>query len=298
MVLILKNLIFEKMKILILKKITFFIILFCSVITMSAQDKVDTVIMVNGEKREGKVVSVKDNAIKFIFKGESLEYEFKKPDINVIVFASGRTEVVNKTAGSETISPVSTSTDRRGRIAILPFEFISNDPSLNVNSMAEQLQAEGYLSVKDNTYGLDLQDPITTNSILAKNKITHANLKSITPQEMAVLLGVENVLYGIATVTNKGTSSYGSGVSSYNDKETQNKEGRKETTKSSGSAYNSNNATTMINYETKINLNIYNDKGSNLYSESRNSFGTGFDAYHATINYLIKRCPFGSKAKH
>lgn len=281
----------------ILKNIIFFVVLFCTVISVSAQDKVDTVIMLNGEKREGKVVSVKDNAIKFVYKGEGLEYEFKKSDINVIVFASGRTEVINKGTNTEVASSGVTSTGRKGKIAILPFEFITNDPSLNTNSMAEQLQAESYLSVKENTYGLELQDPITTNSLLAKNNITLTNLKSISPTEMAKLLGVENVLYGIANVTNKGTSSYGSGVSTYNDKETQNKEGRKETTKSSGSAYNSNNATTMINYETKINLNIYNDKGANLYSESRNSFGTGFDAYHATINYLIKRCPFGSKAK-
>ncbi|MCV9933593.1 hypothetical protein OIU80_15010 [Flavobacterium sp. LS1R47] len=282
----------------ILKNIIFFAILFCTVISASAQDKVDTVVMLNGEKREGKVVSVKDDAIKFVYKGEGLEYEFKKSDINVIVFASGRTEVINKGTNSEVASSTVTSTGRKGKIAILPFEFISNNSSLNVNAMAEQLQSDSYLSIKENTNGLELQDLITTNSILAKSNISYANLKSISPKEMAALLGVENVVYGIANVTNKGTSSYGSGVTSYNDKETQNKEGRKATTKSSGSAYNSNNATTMINYETKINLNIFNDKGANLYSESRNSFGTGFDAYHATINYLIKRCPFGSKAKH
>lgn len=286
------------MKKTVLKNIVFFIILLCSITTVSAQNKIDTVIMLNGEKKEGKVVSVKDDAIKFTYKGETLEYELKKSEINAIVFASGRTEVVNKGLESQSVSAPTSSTGRKGKIAILPFEFITNDHSLNANSMAEQLQAESYLSVKENTHGLELQDPITTNSLLAKNNITLANLKSNSPTEMAALLGVENVLYGIATVTNKGTSSYGSGVSTYNDKEVQNKEGRKETTKSSGSAYNSNNATTTINYETKINLNIYNDKGANLYSESRNSFGTGFDAYHATINYLIKRCPFGSKAKH
>ena len=281
----------------ILKNIIFFVILFCNVITVFAQDKVDTVVMLNGEKREGKVISVKEDAIKFAYKGETLEYEFKKSEINEIVFASGRTEVINKGTNTEVVSSGVTSTGRKGKIAILPFEFISNDSSLNANAMAEQLQADSYLSIKENTNGLELQDPITTNSLLAKNNISLANLKSISPKEMAALLGVENVVYGIANVTNKGTSSYGSGVTNYNDKETQNKEGRKETTKSSGSAYNSNNSTTMINYETKINLNIFNDKGANLYSESRNSFGTGFDAYHATINYLIKRCPFGSKAK-
>jgi hypothetical protein len=281
-----------------MKNWIFFVLLFCSLVTVSAQNKVDTVVMLNGEKREGKVVSVKDDAIKFIYKGEALEYEFKKTAINLIVFASGRTEVINKVANVEVATTAVSATDRSRKIAVLPFEFISNDPALNVNAMAEQLQADSYLSIKENTNGLELQDPITTNSLLAKNQISATNLKSISPKEMAILLGVENVVYGIANVTNKGTSSYGSGVSTYNDKEAKKKQGDTKTTKASGSTYNSNNATTMINYETKINLSIFNDKGANVYSEARNSFGSTFDAYHATINYLIKRCPFGTKAKH
>ncbi|HJS00589.1 MAG TPA: hypothetical protein VJ780_06610 [Flavobacterium sp.] len=246
--------------------------------------------MTNGEKKVGKVISVQEDAIKFIYKGESLEYELKKSEINKIEFASGRTEIINSTEATSTY----TAADRKGRIAVLPFEFITNDAALNPGAMAEQLQNDSYLSIKQNTYGLQVQDPITTNSILAKNGISYANIKSKSPTEMAILLGVENVVYGMANVTNKGTSSYGSGVSTYNGKETD----KKDSKKASGTAYNSNNATTIINYETKIGLNFYNDQGTSLYSESRNSFGTAFDAYHATINYLIKRCPFGSKVKN
>mgnify|MGYP003577947187 CR=1 FL=1 len=271
----------------------FFLLFLLNIITLSAQDKPDTVIMSNGEKRTGKVVSVKEDAIKFIYKGETLEYEFKKSEINKIEFASGRTEIINKSNTSET-AQTSTATERKGRIAILPFEFITNDAALNPNSMAEQLQNDSYLSIRENTHGLQLQDPVTTNSLLAKNGISYANIKSKTPKEIAILLGVENVVYGMANVTNKGTSSYGSGISTYNGKETE----KKDSKKASGTVYNSNNATTTINYETKIGLNFYNDQGTNLYSESRNSFGTGFDAYHATINYLIKRCPFGTKVKN
>lgn len=276
-----------------LKRSLFFLLFLLNIITLSAQDKPDTVIMSNGEKRTGKVVSVKEDAIKFIYKGETLEYEFKKSEINKIEFASGRTEIINNSNNSEAAS-TSTAADRKGRIAILPFEFITNDSALNPNTMAEQLQNDSYLSIKENTHGLQLQDPITTNSLLAKNGISYANIKSKTPKEMAILLGVENVVYGMANVTNKGTSSYGSGISTYNGKETDKKDSKKAT----GTVYNSNNATTVINYETKIGLNFYNDQGTSLYSESRNSFGTAFDAYHATINYLIKRCPFGSKVKN
>ena len=278
------------MKSFTLKKIVCFLIIFFNIFLLTAQDKTDTVIMTNGEKKVGKVISVQEDAIKFIYKGESLEYELKKSEINKIEFASGRTEIINSTEATSTY----TAADRKGRIAVLPFEFITNDAALNPGAMAEQLQNDSYLSIKQNTYGLQVQDPITTNSILAKNGISYANIKSKSPTEMAILLGVENVVYGMANVTNKGTSSYGSGVSTYNGKETD----KKDSKKASGTVYNSNNATTIINYETKIGLNFYNDQGTSLYSESRNSFGTAFDAYHATINYLIKRCPFGSKVKN
>lgn len=284
------------MKRFIFKTTLFLLVFFCNIIAF-AQDKQDAVIMTNGEKREGKVVSVKDDAIKFIYKGENLEYEFKKSDINKIVFASGRTETFSN-AVSPDATFTSTAAERKGKIAILPFEFITNDSGLNVNSMSEQLQNDSYLSVKQNTTGLQVQDPITTNSILAKNGLSHANLKSKSPKEMAILLGVENVVYGITNVTNKGAATYGSGLSTYNDKSSEKKENRKEETKASGSVYSSNNSTTLVQYDTKVELSFYNDQGTNLYSESRNSFGSGFDASHATINYLIKRSPFGSKTKH
>lgn len=281
------------MKSFTLKRSLFFVLFFFNMITLSAQDKVDTVIMSNGEKRAGKITAVKEDAIKFIYKGETLEYEFKKSEINKIEFASGRTEIINN-SNSHEMAPTSTVADRKGQIAILPFEFITNDPALNPDTMAEQLQNDSYLSIKENTRGLQLQDPITTNSILAKNGISHNNIKSKTPKEMAILLGVENVVYGMANITNKGTSSYGSDISTYKGKENE----KKDSKKTSGTVYNSNNSTTTINYDTKIGLNFYNDQGTNLYSESRNSFGNSFDAYHGTINYLIKRCPFGSKVKN
>jgi hypothetical protein len=59
---------------------------------LSAQDKNDVVFMLNGDKNEGKVVSVSGNTVKFKFHGEDLEYEFKKENINTIEFASGRTQ--------------------------------------------------------------------------------------------------------------------------------------------------------------------------------------------------------------
>jgi len=280
------------MKSSILKGMLFFMALFCHMITALAQDKVT---MSNGEKREGKVVSVSENAIKFVYKGETLEYEFKKADINKIEFSSGRTEVINAMGASAATS--STAAERKGKIAVLPFDFITNDSSIDVTAISQQLQTETYNSIKANTSVKEVQDPITTNSLLAKAGLSRSNITTRTPQEMAILLGVENVVYGIANVTTKGSSTYGSGISTVDGKATEKKEGRKETTKVSGTVFNSNNASTTVEYDTKIDLNFYTDQGKNIYSESRKAFGSGFDAHSATVNYLIKRCPFGTKAK-
>lgn len=264
--------------------------------TLAAHSQ-DRVTMLNGEKREGRVISVKDDAIRFSYKGETLEYEFKKSEIGKIEFASGRTEVVNAQV-AQSVSPVATPAERKGKIAVLPYSFITNEAALDPEAMAQQLQTDTYNSVKAYTSSLKLQDPITTNSLLAGQGLTHANLSSRTPQEMAALLGVEYVVYGIANVTNKGTTTYGGGTSTYSGKETEKKEGRKETTKASGTVYSSSNATVLTNYDTKIDLSLFNDQGASIYSESRKAFGSGADAYHATISYLVKRCPFGTKARN
>lgn len=258
----------------------------------AAQDKVDTVTMLNGEKREGKVLSVNDSSIKFTYKNETLEYQFKKAEVGSIKFASGRTEIITK-APQGTVSVA----DKNGKIAVLPFEYITNEPNSDVQAMGRQLQSDTYNSLRENTSLPHFQDPVTTNSLLAEEGLTPEAARQKQPAEIAALLGVEYVVYGIATVTNKGTSTYGSGMATYNGKETQKWDRNKQTTKAAGTAYGSNNATTMTNYNTRIDLKIYDDQGVNQYSQSRDSFGSAFDAYHATINYLIKRCPFGSKAK-
>jgi hypothetical protein len=40
---------------------------------------------------------------------------------------------------------------------------------------------------------------------------------------------------------------------------------------------------------------LFNDRGENIYSESRHAFGTNIDAYKGSIEYMARRTPFGSK---
>ncbi|TCN53028.1 hypothetical protein D0809_21200 [Flavobacterium circumlabens] len=276
------------------------IIIFCNsifAVAQSAQKEQDILFMTNGEKKEGKILSIRGNTVKFIYTGETLEYDYEKADINKIIFASGRTEIINYFGNSEPAARPSLPSERKGKIAVLPFEFMSNDPSLDVNLLGEQLQADSYLSIKKYTMGLELQDPITTNNLLAKNRLLYSNLKVISPKEMAELLGVEMVVYGAANIRNSGNSTQQNGFASDNVTATSKKDGKRENASLYATEYSSNTVTTTTNYDTKISLSIFNDTGANVYAVSRNSFGSDLDAYVGTINYLVKRCPFGSKAK-
>ncbi|MFC6860931.1 hypothetical protein [Zunongwangia atlantica] len=128
-------------------------------------------------------------------------------------------------------------------------------------------------------------------SILLKNNLDPNSIKTMMPQKVAELLGVEFVVYGTANITFEGTRSYGSSSTTYKDKTEKDKD------KSSGKEFTSNSSSTVSNYDTAIELNIFSDTGSNLYSVSRNGFGNSLDTYDGTLNYLIKRSPWGSKNK-
>lgn len=264
---------------------------FCS--AAHAQDKIT---MLNGDKMEGKVTAVRDDAIKFVYKGETLEYEFKKTDIQEIIFESGRKETFNNNA-TESKQMSIPAAERKGKIAVLPFNYITNEAALDPVAMGQQLQADTYNAIKANTTQLELQHLMTTNSILAKAGLSHAERDLKTPMEIAELLGVEYVVYGTASVTSKGSSTYQSGITTYSDKASGSKDKSKDSAKATGSTYTSNTATVKTDYDTKIDLSFYSDTGASIYSQSRQAFGSEADSYHNTISYLVKRCPFGTKAK-
>lgn len=296
-----------------MKSRQFFVIIFMTLsICVSAnkvysQETADVVVMLDGTQKNGKVISIESDTIKFKYSGEDLEYEFKKTDINKIIFASGRTEVFNAPkVTSSTDQNVSNASDRRGKIAVLPFDYITNDPSIMVASMSNRVQMACVNSLREyTTILLKIQDPMTTNAILAKNNLEFKTLRAITPKEMAVMLGVEYVVYGSTDVVNKGTFSSGSEITTYKDKKSKDsKQVYKNSkvikhgdTRRSGTAVTSGSSSTRISYDTRVDLNIYNDTGSSVYSDSKRAFGSDLESYNSALNYLIKRTPFGTKAK-
>jgi len=278
---------------------TLMMILFMGLFSeISAQDKGDVVVMLNGEQKEGKVTGISDNSVKFVYSGETLEYELKKSEINKIEFASGRTEVINEVAqASATAAPASNPADRKNKIAVLPFDFMTNDPTVPVDPMHTRIQSSCINSIRENTKGLDVQDPMTTNSILTQNNISAENMKSVTPKDMAIMLGVEYVVYGAYELIHEGSMTTGSGVTTYKEKETKKGDYDDREKKSKGTAVSSSSSSTRETYDSRLDLNIYNDQGENIYSDSRRPFSAGVDEYKSPIDYLVKRTPFGSKGK-
>lgn len=247
----------------------------------------DKVYMLDGKTNEGKVIAINTDKIKFAYKGETLEYELNKADINKIVFASGREEMFNSPNAVKVSS--STNAERKGKLAVLPFHFTTNDNQLLSADLQHRIQSDCSDSFRHDATGLTVIDPMQVNAILAKNGITEENAATVAPQDLASMLGAQYVVFGTANITNKGSHSYGSEVKTYDDKDKKNG--------SKGTSVSSSSGTTTTAYGTDIELRIYNDTGANVQNSSRTSFGDTLDSYKATIKYLVKRTPFGIKSK-
>ena len=274
-----------------------FLLFILSFVTPSlfAQEKNDVIFMLNGETKEGKVTGIHESTIDFVYSGEDLKYELKKSDILKIIFSSGRTQIISQATTPTTNASTTTAAERKNKLAVLPFTMVSNDQGLMSEAMSGQIQHAAINSFKKNTRQIMVQDPMTTNAILLKNNLDPNSIKTMMPQKVAEILGVEFVVYGTANISFEGTRSYGTSSTTYQDKNKKDK--NKEDEKSSGKEFTSNSSSTTSNYDTSIELNIFSDAGSNLYSVSRNAFGSSLDTYDGTLNYLIKRCPWGSKNK-
>lgn len=290
--------------------------MFCKVLAQSKKNvkqKNDIVTMLNGEAKTGKVKSVSDDVVKFSYTDETVEYQIKKSEIAKIEFSNGRVEVINtaapKPAAEEKIVaqtvavpvveqapvavapaaavPKSTPEERKNKIAVLPFEIFSNDPSLKSESFSRQVQQSCADAIRGQSPYQTIQDPMITNSILMKHHFTIDSLLSYTPQEWAEILGTEFVVIGSYSIENKGTQSTGGAYTSFDKKKTDDK--------TKGSVYSSNNSYTTTSYDTKVGLRIYNDSGNTLYSDTHSPAFGSLDSYNPGLKYMIKRTLFGKR---
>lgn len=265
-----------------------------------AQTKEDVITMKNGEKKTGKIISVTGTVVKFSYSNETAEYEIDKADISKIDFASGRSETFNQqtstaatSTASNTVEPAATAEQRKNKIAVLPFEIETNDQGLASASMSKQVQESCVNALRSQSPFQSIQDPMVTNNILSKKNLNSSDLSIYTPKEWAELLGVEYVVMGDYSIQNKGTSTFGSGSATYNDKTKY--DGKSNSDKTKGTVYGSSSSYTKVNYDVHITVSIYNDNGEQIFSDSRAPIFADTDSYKGPLKAMMKRSPFGKK---
>jgi hypothetical protein len=264
-------------------------------------DKKDVIIKTNGDELSGSVKAIDDSTIQFVYAGEQLVYKLKKSEILKITFASGRVEKFNvagapPAAGASTAvasQPVASKEERRNKIAILPFGYISEvDPS-TATEMGMRIQEECRDFLVKNAGLYTLVENRLIDSKLAKAGITRANILTYSVDDLCEMLGAEFIIDGLVNITKTAQTTYGSQSVSgeVKDKDKDKTDGDKKV-----SGYSSNYSTTTQNFSTQVTLKAYNDKGETVFSENRKPFFGGVkDSYKSAMEYLLKRTPFYQK---
>lgn len=273
----------------------FFISLYAQDAKPVGNEKFDTVFMKNNDVKIGTVTDITDDAIRFVHKGETLNYTLKKPDVIKIVFSSGRVENISEPATTSSDKNTSTGipkTDHHNKAAVLPFSFINNmqggDPE-----MGYKVQSECYNSLSNKATTLNFQDPSTTNALLGKAGVTQDNFRNYTMAEICDILSVEYVVKG--TVTSNKTSTQTTDNVSYNSKSSSDNNGKTSGTNKSSSGNATGTSTTQQEYKTSVLLEVYTDDGKKIFGKDRTSFWSGVDAYKSAIDFLLKKSPVYGK---
>lgn len=254
--------------------------------SLHAQDKsYDQVIFLNGNEALGQVTEIGNDYLKFIYKGETLSYTFKKEDINKIHFASGRIEFISEvksdSVGIQKTNAASLQTHHNS-MAVLPFHYIGLGGNRD-DKMALKAQSDCYNYFRQSADQIAVQDPVTTTALLIKHNIDEKNMAGFLPAELAHILGVEFIVMGVITINQKGSRTTGGNVNS----------GKSKGDKYLGYVLGSSSTTNQ--FSTNVDMKIYNDEGNNIFAQSHNSFWDTENAYMITLHYLIKKTPLYRK---
>lgn len=255
---------------------------------MAAQNgnhlKLDKITFLDRQVKEGRVISISGNTVKFTHKGESLVYDFDKKEIETIAFASGRIDTLTYLAKEVNNKPV---VDTDNKVAVVPLSYIGEGSASRMDQMEFRLQEIAIDYLRKYSRELKIQDATETNAILGKKGINSYSIRNYTPKELAEILQVEYVIMGtieqnyadISTVTtNNRTGSTqieqrGNGISV---KDRQNSTGF---------------SNTHQNVQTNVRIAVYNEKGENIYSKSKHSILSTNEAYKNSLQFLLKRTP-------
>ncbi|HEX5152502.1 MAG TPA: hypothetical protein VFW07_13725 [Parafilimonas sp.] len=277
-----------------MKKISVLIITLFFLSSLYAQQKFDTVYMINNEMKVGSIKAIDDASISFVHKDETLVYTLKKSDINKIIFSSGRVENISTAAAPSPDNATKNyaDVDHHNKVAVLPFGYINSQQETNTE-MGYKVQEECYTYLSNKAATLSIQDPSTTNVLLGKAGVTFENARSFTMQEICNILGVEYLVRGIITSNLTSTTSSGNATYNQKDKSGSADKSGSSSSKSSGSVYTSSSSSQ--NFQTSVLMEIYTDEGKKVFGQDRTSFWQTVDAYKATIQYLLKKSPIYGK---
>ena len=276
------------------KILVFLLLLSLNAFTQQSPAKNDVIVKLNGEELAGKVLKISDDVIEFSYAGETLTYTIKTSDILKITFASGRVQTFNKQTQSPEPKPTLAATtsvspgNHKNKVAILPIAFVRDGQAAD-DAVSEQVQNETFTFMTKHAGVYTIISPRTTNAMLIKAGINRENIKGYTMDDICNILGVEYVVDGLVTMNRTTQTTYQSNTTSTTSKDNDKKDDRNKTENTSSYG------TSTQNYQTKLSLAIYNDKGVSVYSQDRTSFWNTQDAYKSTLEYLLKRSPLYTK---
>ncbi|WP_033957840.1 hypothetical protein [Psychroserpens jangbogonensis] len=260
---------------------------------MNAQD--DVILKSDGDEMHGKILKINKEDLQFIYKNETIEYTVNKSEIIKITFSSGRIEFFNKKATTSN----SNLKEHHNKVAILPFGYIKDQETSNA-IMTKKIQQETYTIFKKKAIILQFQDPTTTNALLAKAGVNNNNVEGYTMGEICNILNVEYVVQGLVSIEKSTMTQYSNTTTTSKNKNKRayidskgnivgdiwNNTGNNKKT-SNSSSY----STATQNYSTNITMNVFSDKGDNVYTKEHASFWQTQDAYKITLAFLAKRTP-------
>jgi len=178
----------------------------------------------------------------------------------------------------------------KGKMAIVPFHFVI-DQMAGSEEVSYQVQQDAFTILSKNSGNLEIQDPETTNALLAKAGITLEGMRGFTFDEICNALGVEYVVGGTVkqtmqqVVTNSTNQNTKEVAPTYNRRGKETSAGGYQTTTTQTQAVNNN-------YTTNVTLSIHNDQGGSVFNQNHTSTWNGPEAYKNTINFLWKKTSF------
>jgi len=277
-----------------------FLLLGFSVIAQNNSINYDIILKTNGEEMEGNVKAINESDLQFIYKNESIDYTVKKSDIVKITFASGRVQFFNK-FDEPGNSKNANLEDHHNKVAVLPFGYIK-DQREGDHVMSNKIQSETFALLNKHKGGLTYQSTNDTNALLIKAGVTNNNIQGYTMGEICNILGVEYVIQGLVSVEKTSQQN----INSYYET-TKNKGNNKAHVDKHGNiigdvfkdgksqSYGTSISTNTQNYATSMTMNVFNDRGANIFSQDHTSFWNTQDAYKITLKYLAKRMPLYKK---